>query len=292
MPGRAGWPGVLRGPRGSGGWARQPSVLARRGVDGRMSGEGYATRRRPRYGLIALLVGLHGLVLLGLARAFAPDFTAAVIEEATSLVTVTVTSPPPPPEPQPSPEPSPQPNPQPSPARDEGAAAEPAPEAVPREVTAPAPPIVLVPPQPVPPAPSTGSADTAGALDAGAGTGAGGEGAGTGSGRGGAGQGGGGQGGAVSRPMKIAGDINNAADYPIPAGGRDIRLGHSVTISMTVTPEGRAENCRVVEPSPDPVADRITCELAQERFRFEPARNAAGEAVAATYGWRQAWFRK
>jgi protein TonB len=46
----------------------------------------------------------------------------------------------------------------------------------------------------------------------------------------------------------------------------------------------------VVEPSPDPEADRITCRLAEERFRFRPARNAGGEPVAAQYGWRQRWF--
>jgi len=119
--------------------------------------------------------------------------------------------------------------------------------------------------------------------------GAGGEGEGTGSGRSGSGQGGA---PVVSAPVKIAGEIDNAEDYPTPPGGRDIRLGHSVTIYMTVTVDGRAQDCRVVEPSPDPVADRITCDLAEQRFRFQPARNAAGDAVPATYGWRQGWFRK
>lgn len=241
------------------------------------------TRRRPRWGLVALLFGLHVLAIIGLARAFAPDFTASVIERAGSLVTVTVTTPPPP-EPPPEPEPSPDPEPRP----DEGAAAPEGREATPRAVVAPEPRIMLPSPSPAPRAASTGPANSAGAGDEGRGTGAGGVGDGFGSGRGGDGRGG----EPVAGPVRIAGDIDNAADYPIPRGGRAIRLGHSVTIAMTVTVEGRARDCRVVSPSPDPVADRITCTLAVERFRFRPATNAAGQAVAASYGWRQSWFRR
>jgi protein TonB len=247
-----------------------------------MSGTSYTDRRRPRWGLMALLVGLHAFGILGLARALAPEFTTSALEEATALITVTVTSTPP--EPQPEPSPSPEPSPQP----DEGAAAEAGVQAVPRAVTAPPARIVLPNPVVVPIAPAIGLAVSAGAREAGTGTGAGGEGAGTGSGRAGTGRGG----VAITRPVKIEGDINNARDYPVPPGGREIRLGHSVTITMTVTPDGRARDCRVVEPSPDPVADRMTCELAEERFRFRPARDAEGNPVAAAYGWRQSWFRK
>ncbi len=247
------------------------------------AGQGYAARRRPRWGLIALLIGLHVLAIIGLARAFAPDFTSSVMEQAASLVTVPVT-PPPPPEPEPLPEPSPDP----SPRIDEGAAAPEAPEATPRAVVAPEPRIVLPSPSPAPRVASTGSANIVGSGDEGRGTGAGGVGQGRGSGRAGDGWGG----APISGAVKIAGEIDNAADYPTPRGGRDIRLGHSVTIAMTVTPEGRARDCRVVAPSPDPVADRITCELAVERFRFRPAMNAAGQAVEANYGWRQSWFRR
>lgn len=235
---------------------------------------------RPRWGLLAVLIGLHVLAVFGLARLFAPDFTAAVIDQAGSLVTVSVTDPP---------EPAPQPSPDPSPEPDEGASGEAGREALPSEVAAPEPLIVLPIPSPVPIIAATGTAARSGARAEGEGTGAGGPGEGTGSGRGGTGRGGGLP---VTRPVKTAGDINDAADYPVPPGGRDIRLGHSVTIAMTVTVDGRARDCHVVEPSPDPVADRITCELAEQRFRFRPATNAAGEPVAAIYGWRQSWFRK
>ncbi len=104
------------------------------------------------------------------------------------------------------------------------------------------------------------------------------------------GQGQGGGGGAITGPVKIAGTINDARDYPTPRGGREIRRGHAVVVHMVVGVDGRARECRVVEASPDPEADRRTCQLAEERFRFRPARNAAGDPVAAAYGWRQEWF--
>lgn len=231
-------------------------------------------KRKPRWGTFVLVGLFHVLVLAGLVRAFAPDLADVVIEQATSLVTVTVTTPPP--EATPSPDPSPLP--------DEGAAGEEGRKATPKEAAAPKAP--RPPTAPVPRASSSGTASSSGARDQGQGTGAGGEGEGTGSGRGGGGMGG----VPVTKPVKIAGDINDAHDYPIPPGGREVRIGHSVVVYMTVGVDGRASNCRVVEPSPDPEADRITCRLAVERFRFKPATDAAGNPVPATYGWRQRWF--
>lgn len=236
-------------------------------------------RKKPRWGTLLLVGILHVAVFAGLVRAFAPDFSRAVVEQATSLVTVTVNTPPPP-EPEPSPEPSPEP--------DEGAAGEEGRRATPREVTAPPAPLPI--PSPVPRAASTGTASTSGAREQGQGTGAGGEGEGTGSGRAGAGQGG----IAVTRPVKIAGNIDDddIDDFPIPPGGRESRIGQSVTVYMTVGVDGRASNCRVVEPSNDPAADRLVCQLAVQRFRFRPATDANGNPVPATYGWRQDFFRR
>jgi protein TonB len=218
--------------------------------------------RKPRWGTLALVAALHLLALALLARAFAPDLTARAIERVASLVTVTVTPPPPPPPP---------PQPSPDPAAEEGR------KATPRHVTAPKP--ARPPTAPAPRASSTGTANESGASEQGAGTGAGGEGVGSG-------------GGAVTRPVKIAGTIDDARDYPVPPGGRRVRIGHSVTVAMTVGVDGRASNCRVISPSPDPAADRLTCELALARFRFRPATDAAGRPVPATYGWRQSWFSR
>ena len=235
-----------------------------------MPATGLAPRWRPRWGTLTLVVLLHLAALAGLVRVFAPDFTAEVIESATSLVTVTVTTPP-------EPEPVPQPEP------DAGAAGEEGLKATPRKVTAPEAPLPR--PQPAPRASSTGAANSSGARDEGQGTGAGGEGDGTGSGGAGAGPGSG------ARPLElISGSINNARDYPTPPGGREVRRGHDVVIELTVGTDGRVSACRVTDPSPDPEADAITCRLATDRFVFRPRLNARGEPVVGLFRWRQRWF--
>ncbi len=232
------------------------------------------SRRQPRWGIIALVALGHLLAFYGLVRAFAPDTIASVERSVLSTFNVTITAPPP--------------SPPAEPVADEGAAGSPGKQAVPRPVTAPTPRIPVASPIPVPRASSTGAANTSGARDSGAGTGAAGAGEGTGSGRGGGGQGG----GAVTRPVKTAGEINSASDFPAPPGGRQARFGTSVTVYMTVGADGRASNCRVVRPSPDPEADGIVCRLAEQRFRFRPATDREGNPVAATYGWRQEWFAR
>lgn len=245
---------------------------SRPATDRTVLAKGYAPRRRPRWGTLLLVVGFHVLVLAGLVRVFAPAFTAGVIEEATSLVSVTITAPP---EPEATPPPDPEP--------DAGAAGEEGREATPREVTAPEAPLPRT--QPAPRASSTGTENNSGAREEGTGIGAGGEGEGTGAGGEGSGQGSG------ARPLElISGRIDNARDYPTPPGGRQIRRGQDVVIELTVGTDGRVTACRVTDPSPDPQADAITCRLATERFVFRPRLNARGEPVVGIYRWRQRWF--
>lgn len=233
------------------------------------------SRRRPRWWLVVLIVLAHLLAFYGLVRVFAPDAVRSVERSVMSTFNVAIAVPPPPP-----PEAEQRP--------DEGAQGDPGKQAVPKPVTAPTPKIPVKQDVPVPRASSTGAATSSGARDSGAGTGAAGGGLGTGSGRGGGGQGG----VAVTKPVKIAGDINSAADFPVPPGGRQARFGNSVTVYMTVGTDGRASNCRVVQPSPDREADAIVCRLAEQRFRFRPATDSQGNPVPATYGWRQEWFQR
>jgi len=229
-----------------------------------MEQAGPPIRRRPRWGTLALVVLFHLIVIVGLARAFAPDFTAQVIERATSVLTVTVTTH----------------EPEASPVPDEGASAQEGDNAKPREVSA----SNTIPKKPteIPPVSGAGSEDHSGA-SAGTGTGGGGEGVGTGSGNAGSGQGNGG----ARKVEKVAGDINSARDYPVPPGGRQARFGTSVTIALTVDADGKPTACRVVKSSPFPESDALTCRLALERFRFRPATDRDGNPVASTYGWRQ-----
>lgn len=226
--------------------------------------------RGTRVGVIVLVALLHVAALLGLIRAFAPDFTAQVTRTVLSTFSVTVVTPPPAPQPSKEPERA-------------GAAAEAGKKAVAREVKADKPKVDIAK-TPAPKAASTGSANSSGAKDAGAGTGAGGQGSGTGSGTGGTGTGG----GLTRKVEKIAGEINSAKDYPRDT--RDLRKDDYVIIAITVSAEGKPTACRIHRPSKDAQANAITCTLALQRFRFKPATDAQGNPVASTYGWRQRWY--
>ena len=232
------------------------------------------TRRWQRAGVLAVVTLLHVAVLVGLIHAFAPTFTARVTETVLSSFSVTITTP--------SPEPNPEPKAAPKAARTAGEAGK---KAIPKEVTAPKPRIVIAP-KPAPQASSSGSANSSGAREAGSGTGAGGQGNGTGAGGSGNGTGG----GAVTKPVHVSGQIDRASDFPIPPGGREARVGKSVILALTISPSGRATACRVYRPSGFPDTDRVACRLAIERLRFKPATNAAGEPVTGTFYWQQRFY--
>ncbi|MCL4673467.1 MAG: hypothetical protein KJZ64_11140 [Sphingomonadaceae bacterium] len=222
-------------------------------------------RRRPRPGIIVLIVLFHLLVFYGLTRAFAPTFVASVEETVVSAFTVTITTPD-----EPEPEP------------DAGASGEQGRDAVPKPVTAP--PVKLPVPKntPIPRASSTGAANTSGARDSGDGTGAAGSGSGTGSGNGGGGQGG----GIATKPSVRSGELNHARDFPVPEGGRQARFGKSVTVIFTVTADGRARDCSVANSQVDAETTARVCPLVMDKIRFNPATRADGTAVEARYGYR------
>ena len=241
-----------------------------------MASEGpfVAQPRRLRWPLIAGIVVLHVAALYGLARALAPDLTAAVEREVVSAFAIPPPAPPAPPPPENRSEP------------DEGAQGAPGREAVAQPVTAQPPKVRVRQDRPLPRAASTGTADRSGGAAAGEGTGAAGSGLGTGSGDSGSGRGG----IAVSKPVHISGRIDNAHDFPVPPGGREARRGTQVIVRVTVGTDGRARGCTVYRPSPDPEADRITCSLVETRLGFRPAMDASGNPVAAPFYWRQQWF--
>jgi periplasmic protein TonB len=233
-----------------------------------------ARKRRLSWPLIAGIVLLHIAALYGLARALAPDMTAAVEREVVAAFNLSPPEPPAPPPPENQSEP------------DEGAQGDPGRDAVAKPVTSQPPKVRVKKDDPLPRASSTGTANQSGAAAAGDGTGAAGSGLGTGSGNSGSGRGG----IAVSKPVHISGRIDNARDFPVPPGGRDARRGTQVIVRVIVGTDGRARDCAVVRPSPDAEADRITCRLVETRLGFRPAMDAQGNPVAAPFYWRQQWF--
>ena len=129
------------------------------------------------------------------------------------------------------------------------------------------------------PAPAT--PDTAPPAAADSGTDDSGSGAGSGNGSG-AGDGGGG-----TRARWLSGGIDNA-DYPrtTNAAGR----GGTVIARFAVDADGHVHDCAVVGSSGDAALDQTTCRLIEQRFRYVPARDARGRAVADVAGWRQDWW--
>lgn len=231
-----------------------------------------ATKKRLNPWLIALILLIHLGILYVLARTLAPTAVAGVERTVVSAFTVTVAAPE---EETPVTEPEP----------DEGAQGDPGQEAVPQPVTAPTPRRQVKEDQPVPRAASTGSATTSGATQSGDGTGAAGSGVGTGSGRGGSGQGG----VAATKPVLVR-SITDSSAFPIPPGGRQARIGKSVVVKLTVSPQGRVTSCSVYRASPFPETDAVVCQLSYEQIRFEPARDAQGNPVAAPFYYQQRFF--
>jgi protein TonB len=141
--------------------------------------------------------------------------------------------------------------------------------------------------KPVPAAPKAGKGqenDAGAAKVAGPGTGAGGVGTGFGSGNGGDGNGGG---GVASRAKLIGGRITNS-DYPRSASVA--KQGGTVTAHFSVGTDGRASKCRIVKSSGNAAIDAATCRLIEQRFRYEPARNRAGQPISDVTGWQQTWW--
>lgn len=230
-----------------------------------------SSRKRLNPFIVLLIVLIHLAVLYGLIRALAPNAVASVEESFVSAFTVTVTAPE---EETTVVEPEP----------DEGAQGDPGREAVPQPVTAPT---SRLPRQdtPRPRASSTGTANTSGATDAGTGIGAAGSGLGTGAGRG-----GGGQGGVAATKPVLTRSISDSSAFPIPPGGREARIGQSVIVRLMVSAEGRVTSCSVHRASPFPETDAKVCELSYGQIRFEPARDAEGNAVPAPFYYQQRFF--
>lgn len=226
--------------------------------------------RRTKVGVAILVSLIMLLIAVGVIRVFTPNFAARVMETVLNTFSVTVTTPRMPPPPPKAPDPA-------------GKSGNEGKKTVPREATAPS---VKNPIKqaPAPLNPGKGNANTSGAASQGSGTGAGGPGNGSGSGAGGNGTGG----GAVTKAVKIAGDINSARDYPIPT--RDLRINDYVIVAISVGTDGSPTGCRVAHPSKDTQANAITCQLALKRFRFKPATDASGKPVPSVLGWKQSWY--
>lgn len=214
------------------------------------------------------LIGATGAIIVQLAIGYALLTGLTVIFPMAvqrDLATFGIIVPPPPPPPRPVPATHE--------ARQSGRAAPANLRAHATDIVAPKPPV------PVPQSPmitaikaGTGNAASQGAaVIKGPGSGAGGIGDGTGSGGSGDGDGDGGSGAQL-----ISGAIR-PGDYPHDAF--EARQGGTVRMRFTVGVSGRVTDCVVTRSSGVPALDDATCRIILKRFKYRPARNAAGEAV-------------
>ena len=219
----------------------------------------HGDRSRDRIWAIAGVVAVHG----ALAYALLSGLAMRVAERASdSLTLIDIAEPPVPPPPPPPPLEASKPKGEPSP---------PNLRAVPSPVVAPPPKIPRPTPVAAAPIASTGSASSAGASNvAGPGTGAGGIGNGF---------GGGGAGGGGSHAQRVEGQLSNS-DYPVSAKLAGIE--GLVAVRFTIQANGRVSGCQVVKSSGSSMLDGTTCRLIERRFRYRPARDSRGVAIAET----------
>lgn len=156
-------------------------------------------------------------------------------------------------------------------------------EAIRSAVAAPIPLITPPLPLPAPVLPQDGTAILGGAAETGVGAGAGQRGDGAGNGNTGDGSGAGGG----TRAQLVAGTISSR-DYPKTE--RAARIGGVVSVAFMVRTDGHVERCAVTRSSGNPALDGITCQLIETRFRYKPARDAAGSPVSERRGWQQRWW--
>ncbi|WP_395327497.1 energy transducer TonB [Novosphingobium sp. BL-8H] len=144
--------------------------------------------------------------------------------------------------------------------------------------------LALAPPPPITTAPAAGNG---GAASSGAGTGAGGSGTGSGGGgSGGSGAGGNPNASVAALPRQVAGRMLYS---DLPEDLRKARAGGEVTVRYRIGTDGLVSGCTVIASSGRPDLDAATCDHISRRFRFRPARDAAGNPVpfimTETQGW-------
>ena len=233
-------------------------------------------RAGPALAVVLVHIGL-GAMLLGMSG----HLTTARVESTLKLIDLSMPPPPPPPPPSP-----PRQLLKPSSAKP-NAPAPPAKKAEASLIASPKPRIAIPVPSPIVAGPvqNRGTAPTQGASTAGQGTGAGGTGDGTGGGGSGNGAGGDGDDGTGTHPRPLFRPLNPGGFprqlvEPLPPGAR-------VLIIFTVQINGSISGCTVRQPSGSPALDALVCQLATQRFRYEPARHADGTAYVAKAAYMQ-----
>lgn len=220
--------------------------------------------RTSRWKAMVAAVVVTGVIGFGVITGLNVNMVTHAVETLRAFE-INLPKPPPPEIPKPRPKPAKKP---------EGAPA--APKTSP--IVAPKPEVVLPPKQVIAAAAKAGTGASSSIGQGGAGTGTGAGGSGTGLGR-----------GAGFTPAQKITKIPNSEYRRLEAvSGLD---RGSVGISIRVTPDGRATNCRVVRSSGNSAADSLMCQLTEQYVRFRPALDPQGRPVAQDVTWFPNWYR-
>jgi len=87
----------------------------------------------------------------------------------------------------------------------------------------------------------------------------------------------------VSQPRSVSGNLQGLIrdeDYPESAIQNEEQ--GSVTVSLSVGPNGRVSGCTVASSSGSRSLDSTTCRVLSSRARFTPAQDSSGTATSAT----------
>ena len=237
---------------------------------------------RDRAGPVTGVILVHlvlGAMLLGISGHFAP----VAVQQTLKLFNVHEAPPPPPP---PRRRPKPKPRPKPAPVKSSaGAAPNKKSEATP--VVAPKPRLVVPAPTQVVASATPQQATAQNPGDApNLGNGAGTGGAGSGTGGSGSGNGNGADGNDVlPRPL-----FKHLGPRFFPRQMTEtLPFGRRVLVIFDVLVDGRIADCTVRESSGEPELDATVCQLAQQRFRYEPAHHGDGTLFVAKMAYVQAF---
>jgi protein TonB len=151
------------------------------------------------------------------------------------------------------------------------------------EIVKPPPPVLPTPPMLITvPKVALGMAPSTGASDRpGPGQGAGGVGNGNGG-------GGNGDGDGDDTPPRLKRGKLKFSD--LPPDLRQGRIGGTVTVGYDIDATGRVSNCVVTGSSGNAELDRVTCQLIEQRFRYEPLRDANNRpAPSAIFDESHSW---
>lgn len=87
-------------------------------------------------------------------------------------------------------------------------------------------------------------------------------------------------------PQLITGSIDHH-DYPREALIRGIQ--GRVEMLLMIDESGLVSSCTIRQSSGYMLLDETSCQIASTRYRFEPARNAEGQPMAAQIRWPVEW---